>query len=70
MYCIYSNKQISENEASIEHVIPLSLCGINTFTIETSKEKNNEYGTYIKGVFENDFLTLIHRIRKGTKIWH
>ena len=66
-FCIYSNKNILDEEKGIEHVIPLSLGGCNEFTIFTSEKKNNEYGTTIEGPFTKDFFICINRIKNNTK---
>lgn len=56
VYCIYSGKDISPDEATVEHIIPLSLGGNNQFTIYVEKKINSDVGSKIDGKFSQDFL--------------
>lgn len=56
MYCIYSGKEISIEEATVEHIIPLSLGGSNQFTIYVEKKSNSDIGSKIDGKFSQDLL--------------
>lgn len=56
MYCIYTDKEITCEESNSEHIIPLSLGGCDTFSIQVDKKKNSELGTRIDGKFSNDYL--------------
>ncbi len=56
MYCIYSGKEITPEEATVEHIIPLSLGGNNQFTIYVEKKINSDVGSKIDGKFSQDFL--------------
>ncbi|RBB99208.1 HNH endonuclease [Pseudomonas sp. MWU12-2115] len=60
-YCPYTDKELNTRDSSIEHIIPLSLGGSNSFTISVSKEYNSKAGTDIDGMLANDFLVLIRR---------
>lgn len=55
-YCIYTDKFLSLEETSPEHIIPLSLGGCNDFCIQVDKVKNSELGSRIDGKFTNDYL--------------
>ena len=56
MYCIYSGKEITPEEATVEHIIPLSLGGNNQFTTNVGKKINSDVGSKIDGKFSQDFL--------------
>lgn len=60
-YCPYINKDLSENEANREHILPLSLGGINGFEIPVCKIFNSKVGSKIDGAVANDFLILMKR---------
>jgi len=61
IYCPYTNKDISESETTSEHIIPLSLGGINGFEIPVCKIFNSNVGSKIDGALANDFLILMKR---------
>ena len=56
MYCIYSGKEITPEEATVEHIIPLSLGGNDQFTIYVEKKSNSDVGSKIDGKFSQDLL--------------
>lgn len=56
MYCVYSGREISPEESTVEHIIPLSLGGNNQFTICVEKKINSDVGSKIDGKFLQDFL--------------
>lgn len=61
IYCPYTDTKIDANSSSVEHIIPLSLGGSNTFTIPVSKAYNSKVGSDIDGDLANDFLVLLRR---------
>jgi len=67
IYCIYVDEGISPEEANVEHIIPLSLGGINSFKIQVSKSKNASVGSLLDGVLSKDFLIQAVRRKKGYK---
>lgn len=58
-YCIYLDGE--SKELSYEHIIPLSLGGLNGFGITCDKKFNNEVGYKIDGKLANDFVVLMER---------
>jgi hypothetical protein len=56
LYCIYSDKEISSNEITKEHIIPLSLGGSDEFVISVDRESNARIGSKIDGALSNDFV--------------
>lgn len=60
-YCPYTDKDLSEANANREHIIPLSLGGINGFEIPVCKIFNSQVGSKIDGAVANDFLILMKR---------
>lgn len=67
MYCIYSGKSFSDDEMSIEHIIPLSLGGCDDFTIMVEKNINSVLGSKIDGTFCNDFLIGLQQLPYDNK---
>lgn len=62
MYCIYSGKNLNDADMNIEHIIPLSLGGCDSFTIMVGKKINSDWGSKIDGKFCNDFLIGLQQI--------
>lgn len=67
MYCIYSDKEIDKSEATVEHIIPLSLGGNNQFTIYVDKKSNSDVGSKIDGKFSQDFLISLSQLPYDNK---
>lgn len=67
IYCPYTNNELTEPETSPEHIIPLSLGGIDNFTIPVCKKFNTLVGSKIDGALANDFLVLLKRKELDTK---
>lgn len=61
IYCPYTDREISESEANREHIIPLSLGGLDGFEIPVCKDFNSKVGSKIDGALANDFLILMKR---------
>jgi hypothetical protein len=61
IYCPYANKDIPLGESNPEHIIPLSLGGLNGFTLPVSKDFNSRIGSEIDGALANDFLVMAKR---------
>lgn len=57
-YCPYTDQYLPEDEMNSEHIIPLSLGGINGFEIPVSEEFNSKAGSKIDGSLANDFWIL------------
>ena len=67
MYCIYSGKEIDDQDTNIEHIIPLSLGGSNDFTINVSEKLNSYLGSKIDGKLTQDFLVNMDRVHYAGK---
>jgi hypothetical protein len=61
IYCPYTDREISLSDSSPEHIIPLALGGMNSFTLPVSKEFNSRIGSEIDGALANDFLVMSKR---------
>lgn len=61
VYCPYTDKDLPESETNSEHIIPLSLGGINGFEIPVCKIFNSKIGSKIDGAVANDFLIQMKR---------
>lgn len=64
-YCIYLDGPSSD--LSKEHIIPMSLGGLDTFCIQADRQFNNSMGSKIDGAVANDFLMLFNRDRANAK---
>lgn len=60
-YCIYTDRNITENDANPDHIIPLSLGGNNGFCIPSDKKFNSTIGTTVDGTIANDPLVMMAR---------
>lgn len=67
MFCIYTGKNLDDENMSIEHIIPLSLGGNNAFTIKVGKDINSNWGSKIDGKFSADPLVKLHCLPHGNK---
>ena len=56
IYCPYSDRDIPEDQSNSEHIIPLSLGGINGFEIPVSKKQNATVGSNLDGLLAKDFI--------------
>lgn len=61
IYCPYTDRDIPVGESNPEHIIPLALGGLNSFTLPVSKDFNSRIGSEIDGVLANDFLVMAKR---------
>lgn len=61
IYCPYTDKDIPVSRSNPEHIIPLALGGLNTFTLPVSKDFNSRVGSEIDGALANDFLVMTKR---------
>ena len=61
IYCPYTDRHIPVDDSNPEHIIPLSLGGLNGFTLPVSKEFNSRIGSEIDGALANDFLVMAKR---------
>lgn len=56
IYCPYSDQDIPDEESNSEHILPLSLGGMNTFEIPVSKKENSSVGSKLDGLLAEDYL--------------
>ncbi|MBU2872005.1 HNH endonuclease [Colwellia sp. E2M01] len=66
-FCPYLGKEVHEDNCSSEHIIPLSLGGVNGFEIPVDAETNKIIGSQIDGKLSNDFIIQLARGRLKTK---
>lgn len=64
-YCIYSNREVLEENTNLDHIIPLSLGGCNEFTIRSEVSENSRLGTVVDGVLANDPIISLIRSKLG-----
>ncbi|HAR44091.1 MAG TPA: hypothetical protein DCS07_15905 [Bdellovibrionales bacterium] len=58
-YCIYKDAQ--SNDLSLEHVLPLSLGGHDSFSISADRSLNNGVASKVDSAISNDFTILFDR---------
>jgi hypothetical protein len=58
-YCVYKNAL--SDDLSLEHVIPLSLGGHNSFCIQADRITNNALGSQVDAPVANDFFIMLDR---------
>ncbi len=58
-YCVYKNAP--SDDSSLEHVIPLSLGGHNSFCIQADRITNNALGSAVDAPVANDFIIMLER---------
>ena len=61
IYCPYTDRDIAENEANTEHIIPLSLGGTNGLEIPVDVDFNSIVGSELDGALANEFLMALRR---------
>ena len=61
IYCPYTDREIFKNKCNSEHIIPLSLGGINGFEIPVDDNFNSKIGSELDGALANNFLIKLRR---------
>ncbi|MGG2638803.1 hypothetical protein [Pseudomonas aeruginosa] len=64
-YCIYLDGPSAD--LSKEHIIPMSLGGLDGFCIQADRQFNNAVGSKVDGAVANDFLVLFNRDKANAK---
>ena len=67
VYCPYTDREIPESGTSREHIIPLSLGGVNGFEIAIDAAFNSKVGTELDGALANEFLIALRRAEYDTR---
>ncbi|HZL69323.1 MAG TPA: hypothetical protein VFC29_18570 [Candidatus Limnocylindrales bacterium] len=62
-YCPYTDEDCPDAETSTEHIIPLSLGGVNGFEIAVHTKTNSDIGSRIDAAMAEDFLVKTKRDR-------
>ena len=61
IYCPYTDRELPESQTSREHIIPLSLGGVDGFEIPVDAAFNSMVGTNLDGALANDFFIALRR---------
>lgn len=61
VYCPYTNSELPAAECNSEHILPLSLGGMNGIELPVSRAENSKIGSEIDGAIANDFLVMMRR---------
>lgn len=63
IYCPYTDRLLSIEEVSNEHIVPLALGGVDAFSLPVCRHFNSAVGSAIDGAMANDFLVAMERSR-------
>ena len=66
VYCPYTDCDLPKLSTSSEHIIPLSLGGVNGFEIPVDAAINSKVGDELDGALANEFLWALRRTEYGT----
>ena len=67
IYCPYTDRDIPETQSSPEHIIPLSLGGINGLEISVDSAVNSQVGSKLDGALANEFVFALKRTKFDTR---
>lgn len=67
VYCPYTDRDIPEGRSTPEHIIPLSLGGVNGLEIPVDSEINSQVGSELDGALSNEFLFALQRTKFDTR---
>lgn len=67
IYCPYTDLDILEERANIEHVIPLSLGGVDALAILVDAAFNSQAGSKLDGALANEFLFSLLRTESDAR---
>lgn len=67
MYCVYTDDDVPENEGNWDHVFPLSLGGLNQFTVWAELDINSKMGSEVDGPLASDPLMALGLGRSPVK---
>lgn len=67
IYCPYTNRDLDESQANSEHIIPLSLGGVNGFEIPVCKEFNSRAGSEIDAKIGKELVVQSRRVNLKVK---
>ena len=62
-YCPYTDREIPEAQSSREHIIPLSLGGVDGLEIPVDRAFNSKVGSKLDGSLANEFLFALKRTK-------
>ena len=63
IYCPYTDRDVLEAQSSREHIIPLSLGGVDGFEIPVGFTSNSRVGSILDGALANEFLFALKRTK-------
>jgi hypothetical protein len=67
IYCPYTNREISGSEVNSEHIIPISLGGVNGFEIPVCKKFNSKVGSEIDAKIGKELIIQSRRVNLKVK---
>lgn len=67
IYCPYTDREVPQSVTSSEHIIPLSLGGVNGFEIPVDAAFNSKAGNELDGALANEFFFALDRTKYDTR---
>ena len=67
IYCPYTDRVLHEDDTNSEHIIPLSLGGVNDFVISVDASFNSKVGSDLDGALANEFIWALARTKYDTR---
>ena len=67
MYCIYTDREVEKTDGNWDHVVPLSLGGVNPFVVWSDRKVNSELGSQVDGKLGQDPLLSLALRNAGVK---
>ena len=63
IYCPYTDRSVPRSSATSEHILPLSLGGVDGLEIPVDSELNSKLGSALDGALANEFVWELNRTR-------
>jgi hypothetical protein len=60
-YCIYTDRDVPQESGNFDHIVPLSLGGLDRFWTWCDRDYNSQIGSRVDGAVANDFLVMLAR---------
>lgn len=67
MYCIYTDKDVPNDNGNLDHVVPLSLGGLDEFVVWSDRDVNSKLGSEVDGKLSQDQLVRMALRDAGVK---
>lgn len=62
-YCPYTDREVPQQETSLEHVVPLALGAANGYEVRVNRSVNKQLGASLDSKIANELLFALRRTR-------